>query len=181
MRISPAFSKTALVLKSLHPTSPVSFTSLHIMPQLIFPPSGESASPAQTRFSSVSTATTETVNSSYSEAEFQPTRRDFDDVDLETGMSKKSDNVQENPQVYTVDPNPLSYVFVSWMTNLMWNGSKKPLTKEDLYNLNPKDSSVHIDSWVLQFWDEYDAFCKQPGKDLPRLWGSMMKHARKFL
>lgn len=141
---------------------------------------GDSASPAQARFSSVSTATTETVNSSYSEADFQPTRKEFDDIDLETDISKTADNVQKKPEVYTVDPNPLSYVFVSWMTGLMWRGSKKPLTKDDLYNLNPKDSSAHIDGWVSQFWDEYDAFCKRPGKDLPRLWGSMMKYARKF-
>lgn len=67
------------------------------------------------------------------------------------------------------------------MTNLMWKGSKKPLTKDDLYNLNPNDSSAHIDSWVTQFWAEYASFCKQPSKDLPRLWGSMMTHARKFL
>ena len=63
----------------------------------------------------------------------------------------------------------------------MWKGSKKPLTKEDLYNLNASDSSAHIDDWVAQFWVEYDSFCKQPSKDLPPLWGSMMDYARKFL
>lgn len=151
----------------------------YLIPQLV--PSGTSASPAQTRFSSVSTATTETVNSSYSEAEFQPTRNGFDDIDLETGVSKMTGDVQDKAEVYTIDPNPLSYVFVSWMTSLMWKGSKKPLTKEDLYNLNPRDSSPHIDSWLSQFWDEYDSFCKKPTKGLPRLWGSMMNHARKLL
>ena len=63
----------------------------------------------------------------------------------------------------------------------MWRGSKKPLTKDDLYNLNANDSSAHIDGWVTQFWVEYDSFCKQPSKDLPRLWGSMTGYARKFL
>jgi len=63
----------------------------------------------------------------------------------------------------------------------MWKGSKKALTKNDLYNLNLKDSSAHIDGSVAQFWAEYDSFCKRPSKDLPRLWGSMMTYARKFL
>ena len=144
--------------------------------------SGDSAvSPSQARFSALSTLTTETATSSYSEDEFQPTRKDFDDIDLETGISKKTDKVQDKPDVYTVDPNPVSYVFASWMTSLMWKGSKKPLTKDDLYNLNPNDSSAHIDTWVSQFWAEYDSFCKQPSKDLPRLWGSMTYYARKFL
>jgi len=143
-------------------------------------PGDSAASPAQARFSSVSTATSETVNSSYTEVEFQPTRKDFDDIDLETGISKP-DKVQDKPEVYTVDPNPVSYVFVSWMTSLMWKGSKKPLAKDDLYNLNPNDSSAHIDGWLTRFWTEYDSFCKQPSKDLPPLWGSMMTYARKFL
>lgn len=63
----------------------------------------------------------------------------------------------------------------------MWKGSKKPLAEDDLYNLNPNDSSTHIDGWLTQFWTEYDSFCKQPSKDLPPLWGSMMSYARKFL
>jgi len=63
----------------------------------------------------------------------------------------------------------------------MWVGSKKPLTKHDLYNLNPKDSSAHINGWVTQFWGEYDLFCEEPSKDPPRLWGSMMNRARKLL
>ena len=63
----------------------------------------------------------------------------------------------------------------------MWRGSKKPLTKDDLYNLNPKDSSAHVDGWLAQFWTEYDSFCKQPSKNLPRLWGSITKRACKFL
>lgn len=144
-------------------------------------PSGDSASPAQPRFSSVSVATTETVYSTHSEAEFQPSRKDFDDIDLENGLSKKIGNVQDKPDVYTVNPNPLSYIFVSWMTGLMWEGSKKPLTKDDLYSLNHNDSSAYIDGRVSRFWDEYDSFCKQPSKNLPRLWGSMMSYARKYL
>ena len=147
-----------------------------------FSHSGDTAvSPTQNCFSSSSAATTETLNSSYSEVEFQPTHRDFDDIDIETGISKKIDEVHDKSEVYTIDPNPISYVFASWMTNLMWKGSKKPLTKDDLYNLNANDSSAHIDGWVAQFWVEYDSFCKQPSKDLPRLWGSMMNYARKFL
>ena len=63
----------------------------------------------------------------------------------------------------------------------MWRGSRKPLTKDDLYNLNPKDSSAHIDGWLTRFWSEYDSSCRQPNKDLPRLWGSIMNRARKFL
>lgn len=139
------------------------------------------ASPAQARFSSISTATAETISSFYSEAELQPTRKNFDDIDLETGISKETDEVRDKPQVYTIDPNPISYIFVSWINSLMWNGSKKPLTKDDLYNLNPNDSSVHIDGWVSQFWTEYKSFSKQQTKDLPHLWGSIIKHARKFL
>lgn len=142
---------------------------------------GTSDSPVQLRFSSASTATTEIVNSSYSEVEFKPTRKDFDDINFETGISKKTDDVQDKPKVYTVDPNPLSCIFVSWMTGLMWKGFKKPITKDDLYDLNQKDSSSHIDCWVSQFWDEYDSYCKQPTKALPRPWGSMMIYARKFL
>ena len=67
------------------------------------------------------------------------------------------------------------------MTSLMWEGSKKPLAKDDLYNLSANDSSSHIDDWLTQFWAECDSFCKQSTNDLPRLWGSMMNYARKFL
>ena len=67
---------------------------------------GNSASPAWTRFSVTSTATTETVNSSYSGFEFQSTCKDFDDIDLKTCISKKTADVQNEPQVYTIDPNP---------------------------------------------------------------------------
>ena len=122
-----------------------------------------------------------TIGSSYSEDEFQSTPKDFHDIDLETGISKEADKAQDKSDVYTVNPNPLSYVFVSWMTGLMWKGSKKALTKDDLYNLNPNDSSAHIDGWVAHFWVEYDSFRKQPSKNLPRLWSSMMNYARKFL
>lgn len=166
--------------RSSLPTSLVSFHCLHSISKLNFPPCpGDSAaSPAHTRLSSISAATTETINSSYSQVEFQPTRKDFDDIDLETGVSNKSDKVQDKHEVYTINPNPISYIFASWMTSLMWKGSKKPLTKDDLYNLNPNDSSAHIDGWISQFWAEYDSFYKKPSKNLPRLWGSMMNHAR---
>lgn len=121
------------------------------------------------------------VSSSYSEPTLQPARKGFDDIDLETELSKKIDEVQDRSRVYTIHPNPISYVFVSWITSLMWKGSKKPITKDDLYDLNPKDSSTYLDGWVSQFWAEYHSFCKQQRKDLPRLWGSMMSHARVFL
>lgn len=88
---------------------------------------------------------------------------------------------QDRPQVYTIDPNPISYVFVSWITSLVWKGSKKPIAKDDLFDLNPKDSSTYIDGWISQFWAEYDSFGKQQRKELPRLWGSMMSYARGFL
>lgn len=145
------------------------FTRLYLILQL--PPSGNPASPAHTRFSSPSTASSEAVNFSYSQVDFQPIRKYFDEIDLETGVFKKTHDTRDKPEVYTIDSDPLSYTFVSWMICLMWNGSKKPLTKDDLNNLYPIGSSSYVDRWVSQFWDEHNSFCKQSTKDLPRFWG----------
>jgi len=67
------------------------------------------------------------------------------------------------------------------MTSLIWSGSRKPLTKDDLYDLNPKDTSARVDGWLARFWAEYDSFCDQPDSGSPGLWNSMMSSALKSL
>lgn len=102
----------------------------------------------------------------------------FDDVDIETGISKRV--VEQKPAVYKVNPNPVSYVTMSWLTNLMWKGNKKPLVQEQLYDMNHNDESQTVDAYTKQFWQEYESWNRDP-KTTPRLWGSMMASTRKYV
>jgi len=104
--------------------------------------------------------------------------KSFDDVDIETGVSKSV--VEHKATVYKVDPNPISYVTMSWLTNLMWKGNKEPLVQEQLYDMNHKDESRTVDLYTNQFWQEYEAWNRDP-KTTPRLWGSMMASTRKYV
>jgi hypothetical protein len=58
---------------------------------------------------------------------FRSEKPSYDDIDLRI-IAKPE--VEQKPAVYKVDPNPLSYVFLSWLTNLMFLGNKKPLEQE---------------------------------------------------
>jgi hypothetical protein len=58
---------------------------------------------------------------------FRTEKPSYDDIDLRVVAKPQ---VEQKPSVYKVDPNPLSYVFLSWVTNLMFLGNKKPLKQE---------------------------------------------------
>lgn len=118
-------------------------------------------------------STTESVSSQYSED-----LTTFDDIDLETGLSKLPADAK--PQFTTINPNPISYILLSWMTSLMLLGNKRPLTQDDLYHLPAKDESRAIDSWTNGFWREYETWSQNENssKKPPRLWGSLMKACR---
>lgn len=77
--------------------------------------------------SRMSVASTVTVASNYS-TEKNVELASFDDIDIETGVSKRV--VESKPAVYKINPNVFSYVSLSWMTNLMMLGNRKPLNKD---------------------------------------------------
>jgi hypothetical protein len=77
---------------------------------------------AHVRISKHSIATEGSLLSQYSQ------EAGFDDIDLETGVSKRQ--VIEKARIYTINPNPISYVFVSWITSLMILGNKRPLAAD---------------------------------------------------
>lgn len=76
--------------------------------------------------SRMSAGSTVTIASHYSEKNVE--LASFDDVDIETGVSKRV--VESTPAVWKINPSVYSYVSLSWMTNLMFLGNKKPLNKD---------------------------------------------------
>jgi hypothetical protein len=47
--------------------------------------------------------------------------------------------------------------------------------------MNQNDESVTLDMWTGRFWDEYEAWNQDSSKAAPRLWGSLMASASKYM
>jgi hypothetical protein len=52
-----------------------------------------------------------------------------------------------------INPNPLSYLFISWLNPLIQLGNSKPLEEGDLYTLADKDKAESIANLFGPFSD----------------------------
>ncbi|KAJ3268798.1 hypothetical protein HDV01_002284 [Terramyces sp. JEL0728] len=61
-----------------------------------------------------------------------------------------------------INPGPLSFITISWLTPLLRQGKQKPLTKDDLYELNEHDKSEPLSQQFEPFMKQYKL--KREGK-----------------
>ncbi|KAJ3316940.1 hypothetical protein HDV06_002536, partial [Boothiomyces sp. JEL0866] len=58
-------------------------------------------------------------------------------------------------QKQQINPGLLSFITISWLTPLLRQAKKKPLTKDDLYELNDNDKSEHLSKQFEPFLMQY--------------------------
>ncbi|KAJ2999336.1 hypothetical protein HDV02_003117 [Globomyces sp. JEL0801] len=61
-----------------------------------------------------------------------------------------------------VNPGPLDYLTVGWLTPLIKQGYKKPITQEDLYELADKDKAEALSNKFDGFWKQYRKHIASP-------------------
>ncbi|KAI8891587.1 hypothetical protein BC833DRAFT_626699, partial [Globomyces pollinis-pini] len=61
-----------------------------------------------------------------------------------------------------VNPGPLDYLTVGWLTPLIKQGYKKPITQKDLYELDDKDKAEALSNKFDGFWKQYRKHIANP-------------------
>ncbi|KAJ3252516.1 hypothetical protein HK103_001417 [Boothiomyces macroporosus] len=68
-------------------------------------------------------------------------------------------------QKQQINPGLLSFITISWLTPLLRQAKKKPLTKDDLYELNDNDKSENLSKQFEPFVVEYKLFREGKGPE----------------
>ena len=68
--------------------------------------------------------------------------------------NKFADGDKPLPEIFASYPNKITF---SWITNLLAKGWKRPLTQDDLYDLNPSERCVNVSERWRTHWDKLAA------------------------
>jgi ABC-type multidrug transport system fused ATPase/permease subunit/acyl-CoA synthetase (AMP-forming)/AMP-acid ligase II len=94
---------------------------------------------------------------------------------IETTVPDTVNDVANHP---TLHYTPYSFLFVSWMTPLLFLGSKRPLLESDLLPLRRSDEATIVERWVDPFWTQLRAWYFDRNRKNPKLFGTIFAAAR---
>lgn len=55
----------------------------------------------------------------------------------------------------------LSRILFAWFDSLVWIGYRKPLTKDNLWSMNPEDTSTEVVPVFEKYWEQAVAKAKK--------------------
>ena len=68
-----------------------------------------------------------------------------------------------------------NYLSVGWLTPLLWQGARKPLTAEQLYELPEEHKSRNLDKYLMEYWLNFRKYSSDRSQKPPSLFVTMIK------